>query len=142
MTWKYVLALLRHKWFVFVAGRRLGVPLWRLLVHDLSKLLPDELPCYARGHNGLSQSKAVFALAKLRHKNRNSHHWKHWLDGDVAYPMPEACIREMIADWWGAERSRYGTWDMRPWLSANLQKMEMHEKTRDRVRTIIWNLSF
>lgn len=40
--WRYLVYLARHKWYVFVAGLRLDVPLWRLIVHDWSKFLPSE----------------------------------------------------------------------------------------------------
>lgn len=39
---KYLVYLLKHKWFVLIAGLKIGVPLWRLLVHDLSKFRPSE----------------------------------------------------------------------------------------------------
>jgi hypothetical protein len=42
------LRLLLHKWYVFLAGRRLKVPFWRLVVHDLSKFSPAEFRHYAR----------------------------------------------------------------------------------------------
>ena len=40
--WRYLVYLARHKWYVFMAGLRVGVPLWRLVVHDWSKFLPSE----------------------------------------------------------------------------------------------------
>jgi hypothetical protein len=39
---RYLTYVLRHKWFVLVAGLRVGVPVWRLLAHDLSKFSPAE----------------------------------------------------------------------------------------------------
>lgn len=48
----YLKYVLRHKWFVFVAGLRRGVPLWQLLVHDLSKFRPDEWRPYAEWFYG------------------------------------------------------------------------------------------
>lgn len=46
--WKYAVYLARHKWFVFMAGLRVGAPLWRLIVHDWSKFLLCEWLPYAR----------------------------------------------------------------------------------------------
>lgn len=43
----YLRYVLRHKYFVYRAGRRLGVPRWRLLVHDLSKFSLTEWRAYA-----------------------------------------------------------------------------------------------
>lgn len=39
---QYLWYVIRHKFFVFQAGLRLGVPLWQLLIHDLSKFSPAE----------------------------------------------------------------------------------------------------
>lgn len=44
----YLRYVLRHKWFVLVAGRRTGAPLWRLLIHDWSKFLPSEWAPYVQ----------------------------------------------------------------------------------------------
>ena len=41
---QYVLA---HKWYVFLAGCRLGLP-WLAALHDLSKFSPAEFGPYAR----------------------------------------------------------------------------------------------
>lgn len=39
---RYLSYVVRHKWFVFVAGLRVSAPLWRLAIHDWSKFLPGE----------------------------------------------------------------------------------------------------
>ena len=44
--WQYLKYVIRHKWFVFVAGLVVGAPLWRLIVHDWTKFLPRELGPY------------------------------------------------------------------------------------------------
>lgn len=45
--WRYLKYVIRHKWFVLLAGLTLGVPLRQLLVHDWSKFLPCEWFPYA-----------------------------------------------------------------------------------------------
>ncbi len=40
--------LLKHKWHVLCAGLKLNVPLWRLIIHDWSKLTPIEWFAYTR----------------------------------------------------------------------------------------------
>ncbi len=40
--WQYLKYVVRHKWFVLGAGRKLGVPLHRLILHDWTKFLPRE----------------------------------------------------------------------------------------------------
>jgi hypothetical protein len=52
MHWRYFTYLVRHKWFVFLAGRRTGVPPRRLLIHDWSKFLPFHLPSSRVDHRG------------------------------------------------------------------------------------------
>jgi len=46
---KYLSYVVRHKWFVFLAGLRVGgIPLWRLLIHDWSKFTPAEWRPYVQ----------------------------------------------------------------------------------------------
>lgn len=37
--WNYFKYVIRHKWFVFIAGLQTGAPLWRLIIHDWTKFL-------------------------------------------------------------------------------------------------------
>ena len=48
---RYAWYVLRHRWFVFLACCRLGIP-WAGIVHDLSKFRPSELCAYARNFYG------------------------------------------------------------------------------------------
>lgn len=52
---RYLSYVLRHKWWVLVAGLRTGAPLWRLLIHDWSKFLPAEWGGYVRAFYGRYQ---------------------------------------------------------------------------------------
>ena len=131
MHWRYARYVWRHKVFVFRACRRLGVP-WLGVLHDLSKLRPDEWnPYVAHFYGGphrpwthtsgyektyfprlawASSAEGVqeaFDLAWLAHIHRNRHHPQYWVlrqdtDGVACLPMPERYIREMVADWLGA----------------------------------------
>lgn len=90
----YLKYVLRHKWFVFVAGTRLGIP-WLALLHDNSKFLPDEWRWYARhfyapdgtkqtwqGKDGFfvdADHDTKFDRAWLKHIRRNRHHPQHWV---------------------------------------------------------------
>lgn len=49
---EYLRYVLRHKWFVFLACRKLKVPLWQSIVHDWSKLTPCEWLPYVRKFYG------------------------------------------------------------------------------------------
>lgn len=101
---KYLGYVIRHKYFVFVAGLQTGAPLWRLIIHDWSKFTPREWRAYATKFHGRTPSfgalraryggrpndeqnakdyKAAvdlaFNYAWLSHQHRNPHHWQHWL---------------------------------------------------------------
>jgi hypothetical protein len=82
--WNYFKYLIRHKWFVAVACRRLGIPIWVAIMHDLSKFRPSEWFPYARTFytsNGEKQyiETEAFNLAWLLHQHRNPHHWQYWI---------------------------------------------------------------
>lgn len=165
---KFLKSLLWHKWYVFLAGLKTGVPLWRLIVHDWQKFTPQEFPYYARHFFGVDdeyknnetmeafQKYGVveaapfghfederFALAWLHHENTAPHHWGYWIARSGKYqkplPMPETYIREMIADWMGAERAYGGTWNMEKWLSKNWTGItkNMHHRTVNRLHGLL-----
>jgi hypothetical protein len=142
--------LLRHKWFVFLAGCRLGIP-WLALLHDNSKLRPDEWVPYARFFYESDGSKrtrrdstgyykptdsgnAAFDYAWLLHQKRNKHHWQWWClpedaGGLKTLEMPDRYRREMLADWIGAGRAQ-GTPDTARWYRVNRHKMTLGPQTR------------
>jgi hypothetical protein len=82
---RLIKTVLLHKWYVFRAGRRLKVPFWRLVVHDLSKFSPAEFAAYARNFYGDRSDPHGFDRAWLHHQNHNDHHWEYWAarDGNV-----------------------------------------------------------
>lgn len=103
--WQNLKYLLRHKWYVFKAGLKLGVPLHQLVLHDYSKFFPVEWFGYARKFYGtylpLEEWKRVFPgdsrlyygvhvrtqeevdeafdRAWLHHQKWNAHHWQYWV---------------------------------------------------------------
>jgi hypothetical protein len=149
-TLRYAWLTLRHKLFVFIAGRRLSVPLWRLVVHDLSKFTPYELPHYGRQFFGDRSDPLGFARAWLHHQNLNDHHWEYWIprtahmrsgfpDGEPL-PMPEEAVREMVADWVGASRAYDGAWPTLvdwPWMRTEYPKVRLHPETRALVEAVL-----
>lgn len=96
---EYLKYIVRHKLCVAVAGFFLGVSWWRLLTHDLSKLLPSEWFPYAdHFYDREMADRETFAygfptegapygcfvddrftLAWLYHQHRNPHHWQYWV---------------------------------------------------------------
>lgn len=146
---KYFHYVIRHKWFVFLAAWRLGVP-WLGVVHDLSKFDPREWLPYARYFYGPKAPQRrdstgyykaaetgddAFDFAWLLHQKRNKHHWQWWtlpLDdgGTKTLAMPDRYRREMLADWRGAGRAQ-GYGDNTPqWYETNKAKMQLHPETR------------
>jgi hypothetical protein len=57
---RYLSYVLRHKWFVLLAGRKAGAPLWRLLIHDWSKFTPAEWGAYVAYFYGPSAGDVAY----------------------------------------------------------------------------------
>ncbi len=145
---RYLWLTIKHKWFVLVAGIRIGAPLWRLIVHDWTKFLPCELPHYNRQFFGDKSTPYSFMRAWLHHQNSNDHHWEYWIprtghnrceppfeDGEAMLMAPGAYM-EMIADWVGASRAYEGRWPTKgdwKWLDENLDKVTLNPITRREV---------
>ncbi|MDE2105116.1 MAG: hypothetical protein KGL39_48200 [Patescibacteria group bacterium] len=156
---KYLRYILRHKWFVYVAGLRVGAPIWRLLIHDWSKFLPSEWFAYTHYFYGTYPSwefakriptyewkhtkegvNAAFQRAWLHHIHWNKHHWQYWIMIDdptsatdlnaVALPMPKKYALEMIADWCGAGRAINGRIDVSGWYWPRRDRITLHPDTR------------
>ena len=152
----YLSYVLRHKWFVFLECRKLGVPLLNAILHDWDKFLPDEWFPYVNHFYGSGKRGRVasatgyikaddvgdepFDRAVALHCSRNKHHWEYWVkwfDWDepglvgayVPLPMPDVDRREMLADWYGAGRAQ-GSTDNRAWYLKNRDRLNLHPETR------------
>ena len=139
--------LLRHKWFVYLACRKMGVSLWRAIIHDASKLYPSEWFPYAEcfyapdGTNQYRESKD-FTYAWLHHQKRNKHHWQYWMitwdrGTTECLPMPSTYIREMVADWMGAGKAITGKWEAPQWYEKNKHTIQLHNDTRAEVEMLL-----
>lgn len=151
---KYLSYVLRHKWFVFQEGRKLGVPLWQLIAHDWHKFLPcewfpyvdwfyggpfpsrHELPSEWRERAKTKESaQEAFDRAWLHHIHMGRHHPQHWIlrqdDGEVkCLQMPWNYRLEMLADWSGAGRAQGKVNDTVEWYLENGHRYPMHPETR------------
>jgi hypothetical protein len=148
---QYLKYLLRHKWYVYIAGRLTGVSFWRLLIHDWTKFLPCEWFPYTEEFYGEWRTRAekypsdavihdAFDLAWLHHQKWNKHHWQYWVlpedtpcnptGNPKVLKMPEKYAREMLADWMGAGRAITGEWDLAPWYNKNKDNIKLHPATR------------
>lgn len=136
--WRYLRYVLKHKWFVLVAGLSTGAPLWRLIIHDWSKFTPAEWKPYVNrffAGNAGKEDKELdpdeFHRAWTHHWHKNPHHWEYWVRADgVAMPMPLHFVREMVADWMGAGRAITGKWEYQDWYNATKHKQNIHIDTR------------
>jgi hypothetical protein len=147
---RYASYLLRHKWHVFIASCRLGIP-WRGLTHDLSKFRPDEWVPYAdyfyggpypeSGAEAQAQHTKTkgavqrdFDRAWLLHQKRNDHHWQWYVlhedsGATKVLLMPEHARRELLADWRGAGIAITGKDNTAEWFKKNRQHMILHPQT-------------
>lgn len=147
----YMKYIIRHKWYVLKAGMMYFPSLhllYRLLVHDLSKLSPCEYIAYAKCFYKPDGSKQYnedtnFCLAWNHHQKRNLHHWQYWVlkydRGENEFlPMPDIYIKEMVADWVGAGMAVTGKWDnVFEWYKkANISKF-FHPETKEKVENLL-----
>ena len=147
--WLYLLYVLKHKWYVYQAGKVLAVPFWRLLIHDLSKFGADEwFPYvdyfYGGGkESGSPYKKAVFEVAWQHHWRNNKHHPEYWAKGktlsQASVPMPLDYVREMVADWYGAGKTQ-GSTDCWTWYLQNWHNYPIQHNSRLTVEACLTTL--
>lgn len=151
----YLRYVLLHKWHVFYGCLKMGVPLWRAIMHDASKFSRAEWEPYVRqfynpdgskrsvrdatGNYDPNRQSEAFQRAWEHHWTHNPHHWQYWCggDGSMLSAMPETYIREMIADWYGAGMAISGKREMLKWYEANKTKMILEDTTRRRVEELL-----
>lgn len=129
----YAVYMLRHKLYVYQAGRRLGLPRWQLWAHDWQKFTPAEWGPYMRRFHGLRDPED-FNPAWLHHQRAGGkHHWEYWLvlrpDGTLCpVRMPDRYRREMLADWCGAAKAQ-GNPDVPGWYLKHRGRLLLHPDT-------------
>jgi len=158
---KYLVYLTRHKVYVYIECRALGVSCIRGLQHDLSKYTPREWFPYVEilynKKNGKLQyrdekdtrpisfdckTQDEFDMAFLFHQNANAHHWQYWCfidsQGKISpKQMPTNIYKEMVADWVGAGRAQGKGLDVHDWYESNKHSIILHPKTRLCVERIL-----
>lgn len=141
---KCIRNILVHKWFVLKIGRKLKVPWWNLIVHDLSKFLPSEFPHLARKFFGANDDKEGFTKYYLLHTHRNAHHPAYWVNKDgIASPVPMVVVKEMLADWSAATivyskvKLDYNNWG---WFNKAFPEINLHSITRQRIIFVLRQL--
>jgi hypothetical protein len=143
---QYLSYVIRHKWFVFLAGIKLRVPIYQLIIHDWSKFTYLEWTAYRDFFYSEESSykRKRFTLAWNSHQKRNPHHWQYWViindDGNINYiEMPDNFIREMVADWKGAGLA-LGKPDTKAWYEEHKERILMHVNTRVKVEQLLGEL--
>jgi hypothetical protein len=142
---KNALVILKHKWFVIIAGLKVGgIPVWRLLIHDLSKFSPTEFVGYTKRKIDKNFPDEKWRPIWLHHIHHNPHHWEHWVliknNNIHTLPMPISYVREMVADWLAAGRGYKDSWDIKEWLVAEVPKMSLHLETIKAINNVFREL--
>ena len=149
----YLKYLIRHKFYVFVAGVEIGVNWWQLLIHDWQKFTPMEWPGYSntfytaagkrRAHN---EHDDTLKYAWNHHQKHCKHHWQYYFlvwDTGVQEPLkiPHRYVKEMFADWCGAGKAITGKWDINEWYAKNIDKMVLHAEAKEELQLLLtkWN---
>lgn len=144
---KYLRYVLRHKFYVYQEGRKLGLGRIQLLVHDFQKFLPSEWFPYVETFYGhkldsvldkeeLTAHSNSFDRAWLHHqKLGGKHHWQWWVlqedDGaEKVLEMPDKYRREMLADWRGAGRAIHGKDETDSWYRKSRLGRKLHPDTQ------------
>lgn len=138
--------LIRHKYYVALFGKALGVSPWRLLIHDWSKLLPSQLDGYVDFYrnNYVQSEKTVRAIQD--HYRRERHHWNHFVslientNGShkfICIPMTRHDVAEMVADWAAAGFAKHGYLDLQEYYESRKASMVLHAETREHVEYFI-----
>lgn len=156
----YLRYVLRHKFYVFLSCRQLGVPFLQAILHDWTKFTPREWAPYVHqfynpdgtkrdvrdvtGAYDPNLQSAEFQRAWLSHQ-RNKHHWQAWIsvgdNGSLSpLPIPKRYVLEMVADWKGAGLAISGQEDVYPWYEDNRDKMLLHPDTRAMVEMALSNI--
>ncbi len=149
--WRYLKYVLRHKWYVFVAGRALGLPIWQLLIHDLSKFSRAEWTPYVDYFYGSwpredndAYERHAFQAAWRHHWQHNPHHPELWAGGPDGDPykrvqMPLRFVAEMVADWYGAAMAQ-GKEDCWAWYRKNYDRYPITLDTHEYVEGYLLRL--
>lgn len=117
-------SLLIHKFYVFVAGTKLGCSFRRLVLHDLNDVFHYESDDFR--------------------DSRKKHDWRYWVNVSsdkrelYAVEIPEKYVYEMVADWM-ASLKESGHWfaEIADWYHTNKEFMIIHPATNNLILAIL-----
>jgi len=148
---KHFITITKHKYYVGIECFKRGL-YWQGITHDLSKYGLTEFFTSARYFQGDSspidaeKREIGYSVAWLNHKARNKHHWMYWTDRkdgkEIAVPMPEKYIQEMVCDFIGAGKAyNPNKWTPKEPLNyynnVEGEKMLLHPDTRERFEQLL-----
>lgn len=153
--WEHFKVITKHKYYVSMECFKRGL-YWQGIVHDLSKYSPVEFFTSARYFQGnkspieAEKDALGYSIAWLNHKAKNKHHWIYWTDRkngkEIAVPMPEKYIQEMLCDYIGAGKAySKDKWTKRSPLeyyeNVDSKIMLLHPDTRERFEFLLKELA-
>lgn len=131
--------VLTHKYYVFQASCKLGIPL-RGALHDLSKFSPTEFFESVKYYSGTRspieacKEDKGYSMTWFHHRGRNKHHWEYWVDnfekGMTPTQIPYKYSIEMLCDFIGAgkayEKEKWSFHSLLMWWLNKRTKVVMH----------------
>jgi hypothetical protein len=87
---RYASYVTRHKWFVFRAGLKTRAPLWRLLIHDWSKLSRAEWTPYVWSFWEQSVGRICDCCERRQRPDESAEGWRIDPEEGVDF-CPECC---------------------------------------------------
>lgn len=152
---KHFIVISKHKWYVGIECFKRGL-YWQGIVHDLSKFGFTEFFTSARYFQGDSspidaeKKERGYSIAWLNHKAKNKHHWIYWTDRkdgkEIAVPMPDKYIKEMLCDYIGAgkayNKTKYTNQSpLNYYENVDKNKMLLHQETRLKFEELLKELA-
>lgn len=154
---KYLVSLLKHKWYFLIAGLRIGVPVWSCITHDMSKFSPSEFPVYAQWNYG-EKDINKWMYAWIHHLHHNPHHPGHWtfswMGSRNIYDscamirtinistcvMPPRYVLEMVADWLASSKAYTKSWDISTYINVADFDREFTLGTKNTLSNILYDI--
>ena len=135
--WNYGKNVIQHKKDVYQTGRRLDVPKWTLLKHDVDKFYPSRFKSYAewffgpQGHRGSRnpQLKEKWLAAVKKHKKALHHQKIKDFETEL----------ESVADWYAASKREvpFGAEfpDFKSWAATRLDSFDISDMAKSYIKT-------
>ncbi len=116
--------LIVHKWYVFVAGSKLGCSFRRLILHDLSDFFRYQTTSFTDSRKKYDWRYYVYLNNKIQPY--------------VVEEIPEVYVYEMVADWM-ASIKRVGRCfsEIADWYDDNKEFMIIHPSTNNFILAIL-----